>query len=225
MTNRTRTGIALMVLALGLGGCGRSDSPSTVSAPSPVPQVVPPAPVLPPPSITAVIPNIGSTSWTGDLMIAGTGFQNFAKVTLGGNAVAGYAFTSTQFVASAPVHAAGIVDVVVTNPDGRTFTLPGGYTYVSPESFEVNGTWEGGADSNYMTPFRFTIQNNTLTSVSCDDVTLTLSPPPSVSHGEFSFLGRDGASLSGRIVAPDSALGHIARIGPCSDYPWYATRQ
>jgi hypothetical protein len=31
-----------------------------------------------------------------------------------------------------PAHAAGTVDVVVTNPDGRTATLSGGYDYVTP---------------------------------------------------------------------------------------------
>ena len=44
MTNRTRTGIVLLVLAQGLAGCGRGSS-SAPSAPSPVPQVVPPAPI------------------------------------------------------------------------------------------------------------------------------------------------------------------------------------
>jgi hypothetical protein len=41
MTNRTPTGIVLLVLAQGLAGCGGSGASSTPSAPSPVPQPTP----------------------------------------------------------------------------------------------------------------------------------------------------------------------------------------
>jgi len=41
MTNRTRTGIVLLVVAQGLAGCGGSGALSTPSAPSPVPQPTP----------------------------------------------------------------------------------------------------------------------------------------------------------------------------------------
>ena len=45
MTNRTRTGIVLLVLAQGLAGCGGFDSSSTPLAPSVVPRLAPsPAP-------------------------------------------------------------------------------------------------------------------------------------------------------------------------------------
>lgn len=46
MTNSTRTGMVLLVLALGPAGCGRSAFRSTPLAPSPGPQPVPqPAPI------------------------------------------------------------------------------------------------------------------------------------------------------------------------------------
>ena len=42
-------------------------------------------------------------------------------------------------------HAAGSVDVVVTNPGpaSQTGLLTGGFTYAPPESFDFNGTGEG----------------------------------------------------------------------------------
>ena len=43
---------------------------------------------------------------------------------------------STTITANTPAHAAGVVDVLITNPDGTNETLPGSYTYISlpPES-------------------------------------------------------------------------------------------
>ena len=116
----------------------------------------------------------------------------------------------------------------MTNPDGQFATLTEGYTYVSPEAFEVNGQWKGGADSNYGQPFQLTIQNDTLVSFSCgSSETVTVSPPAAVTNGEFSFLGNEGVSLSGRIVSPNLAFGtiSIAGIRFCVAEPWYATKQ
>jgi hypothetical protein len=43
---------------------------------------------------------------------------------------------------------------------------------------------------------RFTVQDNFVTSVSCGTSdTLTFLNPPSVSNGEFSFTGDDGAGF------------------------------
>jgi IPT/TIG domain len=221
-----------LVIVAGVSlGCDRS-SPVTTQPTSPTPLPVVAA-SGPPPSVTSVSPEIGSTGGT-SVRITGIGFRSGASVTLGGLMIRGcsqptencsWVEASTTIYAFAPAHAAGSVDVVVTNPDGQAGGLAGGYTYAIPESFEANGTWEGGADSNYGTPFRFTVQNDTLTSISCGvSGTLTLSPPPPISHGEFSFVGPDGASVSGRIVSPNWALGKI-NMSPCFAFPWSATRQ
>jgi hypothetical protein len=222
--------MSLVVVVGGSVGCDRSGpSPTqpTVSTPSPVV-----APTVPP-SVTAISPDVGSTVGT-RVKITGTGFRSGAIVTLGGVAIrvcpvptadCSWVSTSTTIYASAPAHAAGRVDVVVTNPDGQAGGLPGGYTYAMPESFEVNGNWEGGADSNYETPFRFVVQNDALTSISCGaSGMLTFAPPLPVSHGEFSFAGPDGAGISGRIVSPNSAFGNI-NMSPCLAFPWFAVRQ
>ena len=212
-----------------IAGCASSSpspSPPTVSTPSPVGA---PSGSL---SITAIVPAIGSTRGT-NVTITGSGFRRGAIVTLGGVAIrvcavpttdCSWVSTSTTLYASAPPHAAGRVDVVVTNTDGQAGRLPEGYTYAIPESFEVNGNWEGGADSDYGTPFRFTVRNDTLTDISCGaSGILTLSPPLPISQGAFSFDGPDGANISGRIVSPNSAVGNI-NMSPCFGFPWFAER-
>ncbi len=155
-------------------------------------------------------------------------------VTLGDIALAGYVVSSTTAVFLAPAHGAATVDVVVTNMDGQADRLAGGYTYAPPESFDFNGNWLGDAYSEGAeTEMRFTIHNNTLTSATCGSATVTFSPPPLVSNGEFAFFpfGNDGVGISGRIVSPFSAVGKI-NMSPCTLVPdtptttaWRATRQ
>ena len=71
---------------------------------------------------------------------------------------------------------------------------------------------------------RFTIQSNMLISVTCGtSAILTLSPPPSVSNGEFSFVGV-GITISGRIVSAVGAVGTINTV-PCPATKWTATKQ
>lgn len=36
-----------------------------------------------------------------------------------------------------PTHAAGAVNVVVTDSDGQSCTLPNGYTYIAPADFTI----------------------------------------------------------------------------------------
>lgn len=184
--------------------------------------------VVPPASVTAVSPNTGSTGGSTPVTITGTGFQPGATVTLDGTVLERsnvYVQNSTTIHFSTPAHAAGTVDVVVTNPGGQADRLTGGYTYASPESFDFNGDWTGGAGGEYDTAIRFTIQNNMLISVSCGNSgTLTFSPPPLVSKGEFSFVGNDGVGISGRIVSAVNAVGTI-NIAPCTSTMWLTTRQ
>jgi hypothetical protein len=64
--------------------------------------------------------------------IAGTGFLAGATVSFGGTPATGVSLTSsTSITATAPAHAAGAVNVVVTNTDGQSGTLANGYTYTS----------------------------------------------------------------------------------------------
>jgi hypothetical protein len=67
MTNRTRTGIVLLVLAQALAGCGGSDSSSAPLAPSVVPQLAPSPAPQPTPIQLAVFTDPASGFSTSDV--------------------------------------------------------------------------------------------------------------------------------------------------------------
>src|ERR1043165_3810344 len=85
-----------------------------------------------PPTVTAISPTSGSTSGGTSVTITGTNFVSGATVSLGGSAATGVSVvSSTSITATIPAHAAGAVNVVVTNPDTQSGTLNSGFTYSS----------------------------------------------------------------------------------------------
>jgi hypothetical protein len=132
--------------------------------------------------------------------------------------------TTTISVSGTPAHAAGIVDVIVTNPGGLEARLSGVYTYDPPESFDFNGDWVAHAGPEYDTDMRFTIRNNVLVSLSCGtSEPLTIASPPSAHVGEFSFLSDDGSAITGRLVSPVNAVGTI-NVPACPAARWWADK-
>jgi hypothetical protein len=117
---RVRAAGLLAVLGISLG-CGE---------PSEIPAVSQPA-VL---SVAYVTPNAGPSDSPVNLHIGGTGFKHGATVSLDGQATDVTVMSPALITATTPIHAAGAVDVVVTNPDGESARLAAGYTFVS---FEV----------------------------------------------------------------------------------------
>ncbi len=66
------------------------------------------------------------------MTITGTGFLAGATVSLGGTAATGVTVVnSTSITATTAAHAAGAVNVVVTNSDAQSGTLTNGYTYTT----------------------------------------------------------------------------------------------
>ena len=140
MMNRTRTGIALLILSQGLVGCGEHGSPSAPSPPSveqPSPQPNPIQPIQP--TAVAVTPRQGSTRGGAGVTITGANFQRGATIRLGDDAVSGYVLDSATILIFTTAHPAGTVEVVVTNPGGLFTRLPEAYTFAPPESFDFNG--------------------------------------------------------------------------------------
>ncbi len=89
----------------------------------------------PAPTVTSVSPTSGTINGGTALTITGTGFLSGATVSLGGAAATGVTVvSSTKITATSPAHATGTVNVVVTNTDGQSGTLSGGYTYASASS-------------------------------------------------------------------------------------------
>lgn len=71
--------------------------------------------------------------------IYGTGFGDGATVTIGGVAATSVVVVNQLTITcTTPAHAAGAVDVVVTNLDGGTATLTNGYTYVAPSWYTLD---------------------------------------------------------------------------------------
>jgi uncharacterized protein (TIGR03437 family) len=70
-------------------------------------------------------------------MISGTGFLAGATVTVDAMALRVIVVNSTTITAIAPAHAAGQVDVVVTNPNGSGGTLTAAFTYSVEGPFTV----------------------------------------------------------------------------------------
>ena len=104
--------------------------------------------------------------------------------------------------------------------------VAGAYTFAPPETFDFSGDWGAcvgdGCTWNWL---QFTIRDNMLVRVSCDGVVLTPPSGSPVRNGEFSFLGDDGAAISGRIVSPEVVVGTI-NVGRCValTWPWSAWR-
>jgi hypothetical protein len=89
----------------------------------------------PAPTVTTVSPNSGSTSGGTSVTITGSSFVATPSVTFGGTAATSEVFVnSTTLTATVPAHAAGLVNVVVTNPDAQSGTLTNGYAYLPPPS-------------------------------------------------------------------------------------------
>lgn len=202
------TSLALLGLTL---GC-EARSPLRPAEPR-----MPAAPVL-----TAIVPTAGSTAGDTFVTITGTGFHPQATVTVGGITMSVDVQDSTTIHVTTLAHAPAQVDVVVTNPDGQADRADGGFVFAPPQAFDFNGSWAGGFGSD--PTFRFSIQNNVLSSVSCGTIDFTWSPPPSVRNGEFSVFRDDGVGISGKIVSPTTARGTI-NIPPCTATTWVATKQ
>src|SRR3989449_4290655 len=88
---------------------------------------------MPTPTVSAISPSSGTSSGGTAVTLTGTGFTAGATVSLGGTATTNVTVvSSTSLTATTAAHAAGAVDVVVTNSDGQSGTLTGGYTYTNP---------------------------------------------------------------------------------------------
>jgi hypothetical protein len=90
----------------------------------------PPAPA---PSISSVTPNSGTTAGGTSLTVSGSNFGPGASLSIGGAAATGVSvLNGSTITAITPAHAAGAVNVVVSNADLQSATLVNGFTYTAP---------------------------------------------------------------------------------------------
>jgi hypothetical protein len=121
------------------------------------------------PTVTAITPQDGAVSGGTSVTINGTGFTTTpdTAVTFNGAAASSVmVFNSTTLACLTPVHAAGVVDVTVTNSNGSG-TLPGGFTYHDPPNLTSIsprvGPLEGGTT--------VTIEGSNFTNIGLTGVT------------------------------------------------------
>ena len=113
---------ALLLGAVVVGCGGGNSSPASPSTPAPV--------------IASVSPATGTSAGGTSVTLTGSGFVTGATVTFGGTAATSVSVVSaTSITAVTPAHAAGSVAVIVTNANGQSGTLNGGF-YVPGASVE-----------------------------------------------------------------------------------------
>ena len=186
----------------------------------------------PPPTVTSLNPNSGPTAGGNGLTITGTGFQAGATVSFGGTAATGVTVASSMsIVATAPAHAAGAVDVVITNPDGQSATLPGGYSYSAAEgSLGLNvaqgdpnsATVAAGKTASYTLAIGGEGMGGTA-SLTCTGapVGANCSVPGSqafsaTSATPFAVQITTTARTTAALTRPDSTLASATRVSPTS---------
>ena len=108
-------------------------SPSDGASPRPIP-TSPTLPTPPTPSndlvIEGIVPVAGKPAEHTAVRISGDGFQSGETVTFDGSATPATVESGYIILTSAPPHPAGAIDIVVTNPDGRTSRLEKAFAYV-----------------------------------------------------------------------------------------------
>ncbi len=85
------------------------------------------------PTITAISPNSGSTTGNTLVTITGANFTAGAVPRFNGTSCTSISFVdSTSITCRTPARSAGLVNVLVANPDGQTTPTPVTYTYNAP---------------------------------------------------------------------------------------------
>lgn len=106
------------------------------------------------PTVSGVVPTEGSAAGGTEVTISGTGFVDKPSVTFGGTPATSVTFTNaTTIKAVTPAHDPGIVEVVVTNPDGQEGAPKSSFTYLAvvppvPGTETVVSDGAGGAEGD-----------------------------------------------------------------------------
>ncbi len=103
----------------------------------------------PAPRVTGLTPGSGPTRGGRALTLTGSGFVAGARVSLGGvDATDVTVINPSTLTATAPAHAAGVVDVAVFNRDGQSGVLARGFTYLAPPTLSSLSPMQGMSNGN-----------------------------------------------------------------------------
>jgi heme/copper-type cytochrome/quinol oxidase subunit 2 len=113
----------------------------------------------PAPTVSSIAPTTGSQTGGTAVTITGTGFLTGATVKFGGTSATNVSVVSaTSITTTAPAHAAGKVDVVVTNSDSQSATLAQSFTYALPAP-TISGVSPATGPTTGLTPVTITGTN------------------------------------------------------------------
>lgn len=179
---------------------------------------------LPPPLVAAVSPASGPTRGGNAVTIIGTPLSLIHQITFGGvPAYFRFEFSGSppldSIVVTAPAHAAGTVDVQLSNGGGASTSSPvDQYTYTddtpagstAPTLGTLSGTWQGqGTYNDGRSPFdmTLTIQNRgsllagVLRENVYDGTVAVLGAVTNASNGSYTVSFTDYAAVSGDQIA------------------------
>ncbi|MFY0566914.1 IPT/TIG domain-containing protein [Archangium lansingense] len=164
--------------------------------------------LVPPPRITGISPLTGPSTGGTRVNLTGSGFEPGATVSFGGVAASGVSVTDAEHLtATTPAHAAGVVDVVVSNPSGSSVTLGGGFTYEKAPAPVLTGVAPGSgptrggsaltlSGSNFVAGVRVTlgsVEATDVTVISANTLTAT-APARAAGLVDVAVINPDGQS-------------------------------
>ena len=160
----------------------------------------------PPPVPTSISPTSGTTAGGTPVTITGTGFLPGATVSFGGTSATGVSVAnSTTITATTPAHAAGAVNVVVTNTDNQNGTLNNGYTYTSSG---------GGGGGN----IAFVQSNSGPSTIQASNTTLAVTYAVAQTAGDMNIvvIGWGDTTSTISSVTDNKLNGYQLAVGPTS---------
>ncbi len=214
---------SLLLLALFLPGCGGglAATPNPLSNPAP--------------HVASISPNTGTTSGGTRVTITGTGFLMGATVSLGGTPATSVTLaSSTSITATTPAHAAGAVNIMVTNTDAQSGSLAGGYSYAAPHPAPTvtaitpnSGTTNGGTaltitGTGFLAGASVKLGGTSATSVTVANSTTITAITPAHAAGVVSVVVTNTDALSGTLsngytyIAPNNPAPTVTAISPVS---------
>ena len=189
-------------------------------------------PAAPAPHVTSVSPASGPTSGGTSVTVTGTGFGGpGTTVSFGGVLASISTGSTTSLTATTPAHAAGTVDVKVTNPGGGSGILVNGFTYADaplPEVTSVSpssGPTSGGTSvtvtgTGFGGPGTTVSFGGVLASISTGSTTSLTATTPAHAAGTVDVKvtnpgGGSGILVNGFTYA-DAPLPEVTSVSPSS---------
>ena len=191
------------------------------------------------PTVSVVSPTAGPTAGGTLLSIYGTNFVAGATVKLGTTLATGVTVqSSTSITATTPAHAAGAVNVVVTNPDGHAGTLTNGFTYGGRRFYTVapcrvldtrnpNGPF-GGPALSANTTRTFTVTGQCGVPTTAKSVAINIAVTGASSGGSLTLYGtgipQPGTSVINYGAGQTRANNAVLNLGSAGDFVVYCSQ-